>query len=77
MLLVKVKNPQFLKRPWLFTTCTLIGGAGGIYFAGPRAQNLEVISAVGVVFVIINLWFFMSLRQTLRDQKRLDSQTLN
>lgn len=74
MLSIKIKNQQFLKRPWLFALYTVIGGAWPIYFAGPKAQNIEVISvAVGVV-AVLNLWFYLSLRQTLRDQERADSE---
>jgi hypothetical protein len=69
MLLIKVKNPQFLKRPWLFTISTLIGGAWPIYSAGQKAQNIEVIGLVVVVVAVINLWFYLSLRKTVRDQE--------
>ena len=67
---MKIRNQQFLKRPWLFTIYTVIGGLLPLYFAGPAAQTAEVIVvAVGVV-ALLNVWFFVSLSQTLRDQKR-------
>lgn len=68
MLLMKIRNPQFLKRPWLFTLYTFIGGAWPIYFAGPKAQNADVIGIAVAVVALINLWFYLSLRKTLRDQ---------
>jgi hypothetical protein len=70
---MKVRNQQLLKRPWLFSIYTIIGGALTIYFAAPPAQNTDVIAvAVGVV-AVINIWFFVSLRQTLRSQKPPES----
>jgi hypothetical protein len=75
MLLMKIKNPQFLKRPWLLTIYTVIGGICPIYFAGPEAHSIEVIGgAVGAV-AAVNAWFYLSLWQTLRNQKGSDSST--
>jgi hypothetical protein len=69
MLLVKVTNQQFLKRPWLFAIYTVMGGAWLIYFGGPKAQGIEVIAIAVSVVAVVNVWFYLSLRQTLRDQK--------
>ena len=74
MLLMKVTNPQFLKRPWLFTIYSLIGGAWPIYFAGPKAQSIEVIGLLVAVVAIINLWFYLSLRKTIQDQEHSRSE---
>jgi hypothetical protein len=76
MLLVKVKNPQFLRRPWLFTIYTLIGGAWPIYIAGPKAQNIDVIGLAVAVVAVINLWFYLSLRKTIKDQERSGNPNL-
>jgi len=76
MLLIRIRNPQFLKRPWLFALYTVIGGAWPIYFAGPKAQNIEVISVAAGFVAVLNLWFYLSLRQTLRDQERADSEPI-
>jgi hypothetical protein len=43
MLLIKVRNQQFLRRPWLVTVYTVIGGAWPIYLAGPVAQSVDIL----------------------------------
>jgi hypothetical protein len=67
---MKIKNQQFLKRPWLFTIYAAIGVGLSIYFGGPAAQTPEVILVAVGVLAVLNVWFFVSLRQTLRAQKR-------
>ncbi len=59
---MKMGNQQFLKRPWLFSIYTIIGGAVPIYFGGPSAQNTDVIAIVVGIVAIINIWFFLTLR---------------
>ena len=73
-MLLKIKNPQFLKRPWLFTIYTVIGVAWPIYYGGPKTQNMDVITIAAAVLVVLNLWFYLSLRRTLRDQERAGSK---
>jgi hypothetical protein len=52
-MLLKIKNQQFLERPWLFTIYTAIGVAWPIYYGGPNTQKqgktLEEIGTPGVV----------------------------
>jgi hypothetical protein len=71
---MKIGNQMFLKRPWLFTIYTIIGGGLFLYFGGPQTQNAAVVVVAAGVVTVINIWFFVSLKQTLRDQKR--TQTL-
>jgi len=68
MLLIKIKNQALLKWPWFFTVCTLIGGTYPLYLAGPSGRTPPVIAVIVLVVGLINLWFYLSLRKTLRDK---------
>jgi hypothetical protein len=71
---ISIRNQLFfLKRPWRFTFYTLIGGAWPIYFGDPNAQKAAVVATGAGVVIVVNLWFYLSLKQTLSDQKRSDS----
>lgn len=72
MFLLTVKNQSLIKRPWLFSACTVIGGAYPLYFGGPAAQTPETIAIAALVVVALNVWFYLSLRKTLRDKKPID-----
>lgn len=65
---MKVKNPSLLRRPWLFPIYTLIGGALGLIFGGPKVISAGVIIVALAVIALLNAWFFVSLKQTTRDQ---------
>jgi hypothetical protein len=69
---MKIRNQQLLKRPWLFTIYTAVGGLLPLYLGGPAAQTAEVILVAVGVLAVLNVWFFVSLRQTLREEKRTE-----
>jgi hypothetical protein len=64
-----VRNPSLLKRPWLFPIYTVIGGVLGLVFGGPKVISTAVIIVALVIIALLNAWFFVSLKQTTRDQK--------
>jgi hypothetical protein len=66
MFLIKIKNQNLIKYPWLFALSTVIGGAYPLYFGGPAAQTPGVIAIAAVVVAVLNIWFYLSLRKTLR-----------
>ena len=61
---MRVKNQVFIRRPWLFPALTTIGFAFGIFGTdnnlGPWVSAAVFVGCV----VVVNLWFFRSLRQT-------------
>ena len=67
---LKVTNPQFLKRPWLFALYTVIGGALPVYFGRPVTLDLGVIAIIAGVVAALNVWFYVLLKHTLNEQKR-------
>jgi hypothetical protein len=64
-----VRNQLFLKYPWLVPIYSVIGAAVGIWSAG-AILNWPVLIIAGSVVVIVNAWFFYSLKQTRASQNR-------
>jgi len=71
---MKIRNQSLLRRPWLFPVYTLLGVPLGLYLGG---DAVKVLNYPTVIFIFVgciaalNVWFFASLKQTLRDQKRV------
>ena len=71
---MKIRNQSLLRRPWLFPIYTVLGVPLGLYLSrdAVKVLNNATVILIGVGCVAaINVWFFASLRQTLRDQKRV------
>jgi hypothetical protein len=66
---VEIKNPVFLKRPWLFPVCTTIGAA--LVFRPGVAISLTI-KVVVFLFVVVtlNAVFFTALKRTRQNQSR-------
>lgn len=66
---MRIRNQSLLKRPWLFPICTVTGVFVGLFVEGTKG-----LSAPTIIFVLVgiciapNIWFFVSLRQTQRQQ---------
>jgi hypothetical protein len=75
---MKVRNQSLLQRPWLFPIYTVLGVPLGLYLSGGAVKVLGnatvILIGVGCV-AALNAWFFISLRQTLRDQNRVPGET--
>ena len=74
---MRIRNPQFLKRPWLFTIYTFLGAALPLYFGGPSTLHPEVIAVAAGVVAVVNVWFFVSLKRTRHDQKSAQNFGMN
>jgi hypothetical protein len=74
---MKIRNQVLLRLPWLFSACTIIGVPLGLYLSGDALKVLSkltlILIGVGCI-AALNLWFFVSLRQTTRDQKRVPAE---
>jgi hypothetical protein len=70
---VKIRNQLFLKRPWLFPILTVLGGAIPLFNKRKELSFTLEVSLFLVVIIVINAWFFISLRRTTREQKPPES----
>jgi len=74
-----IRNQSLLRRPWLFPVYTVLGVLIGLYFGGDAVRvlnNLTVILIGVACIAALNVWFFASLRQTLRELKRVPVEAL-
>jgi len=67
-----IKNQLFLKKPWMFTVMTAVGGFFGILYANNSGLAFGFVANAAMfiaILVIFNTLFFLALRRT-RNQPR-------
>jgi NADH:ubiquinone oxidoreductase subunit 6 (subunit J) len=63
---MKIRNQALIKRPWIWPVCTTIGAAL-IFVQGANISLTTKVEIFSGVVVVLNAFFFVVLKHTLRE----------